>query len=181
MTDTNPRDWGELKRLATSAKAHDANGTMLPVDDVLELIAEVEQLRANFKVIDEALSTVCDERDEAYDLNGKLQKDIDEITSANSELAGWSKAKDEQVTALKSQRDEMAEDAEKWRTLMACERIRIMGRTLDYKHMGVEFWTKHRAAHPCSEFPQDECREHLEEFVRRARSSLNKTGGKTDG
>jgi hypothetical protein len=76
---------------------------------VLELIAEVERLRANFKTVDEALSNVCDERDEAYDLNGKLQKDIDEITSANSDLAGWSKAKDEQLSQLKAERDRMAE------------------------------------------------------------------------
>lgn len=74
----------------------------------------------------------------------------------------------EQIATLTAERDAMREDAEKWRTLMSCERIRIMGRTHDYNHMGVEFWTKHRAAHPCTEFPQDECRAHLEEFVRHA-------------
>lgn len=71
--------------------------------------------------------------------------------------------------ALKARVEAAEEDAAKWRTLMSCERIRIMGRTLDYKHMGVEFWVRHRSAHPCDEFPQDECRGHLEEFVRRAK------------
>jgi hypothetical protein len=71
------------------------------------------------------------------------------------------------VLELLAENEALREDAEKWRALMSCERIRIMGRTMDYNHIGVEFWMKHRAAHPCAEFPQEECRDHLGEFVRR--------------
>lgn len=72
-----------------------------------------------------------------------------------------------------------AEDAAKWRALMSCERIRIMGRTLNYNHIGVEFWAKHYEAHPSKDYPQDECRAKLEEFVRRAlpQPPAAKTGG----
>lgn len=64
-------------------------------------------------------------------------------------------------------------DAEKWRGLMACQRVRRMGWTNDGNHMGVEFWVKHSAAHPSEEYPQEADREGFEAF---ARAALAKEG-----
>jgi hypothetical protein len=100
----------------------------------------------------------------------QLDRDSFFATSAENYLSDAQAA----LSTIEPELEAMREDAEKWRTLLSCERIRIMGRTMDYKHIGIEFWTKHRAAHPSEEFPQDECRAHLEEFVYRA--ALNKEG-----
>jgi hypothetical protein len=59
------------------------------------------------------------------------------------------------------------EDALKWRALMDCDRIRIMGSTYDMNHIGVEFWVNHRSKHPSQDFPQGECRQTLDHFARR--------------
>jgi hypothetical protein len=68
---------------------------------------------------------------------------------------------------------ELVEDAAKWRSLMACQRMRVIGRTLDNNHIGMEFWREHEAAHPCAKFPQDDCREKFEAF---ASAALEKVG-----
>lgn len=74
-------------------------------------------------------------------------------------------------------------DAERWRGLMACDRIRIMGRTRDLNHIGVEFWKAHPEKHPSTEFPQDDCRAIFERFAlplpQEETGALNKE--KTDG
>lgn len=67
--------------------------------------------------------------------------------------------------ALAGGTDGWREDALKWRKLMACQRIRVMGWTHDMKHIGMEFWSVHRSAHPSEEFPQEPCRAKFEEFV----------------
>lgn len=74
----------------------------------------------------------------------------------------------EENRALKAKLAAAQEDADKWRGLMSCDRIRIMGRTLDNKHMGVEFWTKHRSKHPSKDYPQEKCRKLFNEFAREA-------------
>lgn len=59
----------------------------------------------------------------------------------------------------------MREDAQRWRALMDCDRIRVMGWTKDMNHIGIEFWKDHPARHPSPDFPQDACRARLVEFV----------------
>ena len=61
------------------------------------------------------------------------------------------------------------EDAAKWRALMSCDRIRMVGRTNDLNHAGFEFWFRHPEAHPSADYPQEGCRELLERFVARIR------------
>ncbi|MFU1607354.1 hypothetical protein ACM25O_13295 [Sulfitobacter pontiacus] len=68
--------------------------------------------------------------------------------------------------------EQEAEDAAKWRALMASGRIRIMGRTNDYNHIGVEFWADYKGGnHPCADFPQDACRAALEQYVAQIRGA----------
>jgi len=87
---------------------------------------------------------------------------------------------------------EMREDAERWRALMASQRIRVMGSagiysmeadlrapTDGYMHMGVEFWSLHRSVHPSKDFPQERCREALTFYADQLRAALSpKEGGK---
>lgn len=82
----------------------------------------------------------------------------------------------------------LREDAERWRALMASQRIRVMGsagfhwrkpgekigvRPGDYMHIGVEFWNVHEAAHPSAEFPQEHSRELLTFYADRIRAKTN--------
>lgn len=64
--------------------------------------------------------------------------------------------------------ERLREDAEKWRGLMSCQRVRRMGWTHDGNHMGVEFWVKHPAAHPSADYPQEADREGFDAFARAA-------------
>ena len=78
-----------------------------------------------------------------------------------------------------------AEDAAKWRALMSCERIRMMGCAglhpdstgypPDYIHIGMEFWTRHSGAGDASDV---EGREWFAKFIERSRRlSPTKEGG----
>jgi len=57
-------------------------------------------------------------------------------------------------------------DALKWRSIMNCDRVRIMGRTYDNNHIGLELWREHPLKHPCEKYPQDNCRKLLEGFAK---------------
>lgn len=70
----------------------------------------------------------------------------------------------------------MQGDAAKWRALMACQRVRVMGFTNDGNHIGVEFWHEHPAAHPSDEYPQDACRERFSEFAALDPSAMKEVG-----
>jgi hypothetical protein len=72
---------------------------------------------------------------------------------------------------------DIVKDAMRWRALMSSQRIRVMGGA-GYKwtpdgeplmsegtHIGVEFWSKHEAAHPSTEYPQDRCRKILTAYA----------------
>lgn len=189
QTDTNPRDWGDLKRLAEDAKRLGANGTMLPVDAVLELIAEVERLRDDqqraityltqlltslwpgtqaleklnplISQIDNGLTELKNLRDQSF------EKDEDDLRAYEEALDVGREEAEAQLTALKSQRDEMAEALD--------SASAILGRLIE-----------HTCSLECNAYPQDYM-EHgvsqttqealdLLENLRRARSSLNKTG-----
>jgi hypothetical protein len=90
------------------------------------------------------------------------------------------------LPALLSALAGMREDAERWRALMASQRIRVMGssglywdddgrvhrRADGHMHLGVELWNQHEAPHPSAEFPQDRCRELLTFYVARVRADL---------
>lgn len=74
---------------------------------VLALIERLEKAEGDKEILNGALSMVCDERDAAYDEVDELTKksnelfdDIEKITSANADLAGWSRAKDERISEL---------------------------------------------------------------------------------
>ena len=56
-------------------------------------------------------------------------------------------------------------DARRWRALMACQRVRRTGWTLDGNHIGLELWVRHPAKHPSADYPQDDCRAGLEKFA----------------
>jgi hypothetical protein len=84
----------------------------------------------------------------------------------NSSLA--QEREDHGCTGPRSDEQSDAVDAARWRALMASERIRIMGSAgfkldggdalvpaRDDLHIGVELWSKHKAAHPSADFPQD--------------------------
>ena len=62
-----------------------------------------------------------------------------------------------------------AEDAARWRALMDCQRIRMMGCTNDLNHIGMEFWSEHPEKHPCHDYPQEGCRERFIAFVDKLR------------
>ena len=67
-----------------------------------------------------------------------------------------------------------AEDAAKWRALMSCDRIRMMGGTSDLNHIGLEFWRDHPSTRWSAEYPQDGCRERLEQFVAKLRKERSR-------
>lgn len=67
---------------------------------ILDLISRLEKAEGERTTLSEALSTVCDERDETYSEINDLYDDIEKITSANADLAGWSRAKDERISEL---------------------------------------------------------------------------------
>ena len=52
------------------------------------------------------------------------------------------------AAAVRGQQKRDAEDAAKWRALMSCDRIRLMARTDDLNHVGLEFWRRHESKHP---------------------------------
>lgn len=97
---------------------------------------------------------------------------------------GWEECEAEAITAwnqrqpLSGWQEERA-DAAKWRSLMACQRIRVMGFTHDGNHMGVEFWREHPEAHPSAEYRQDACRERFDTFASAIRQPPS--GGRDDG
>jgi hypothetical protein len=71
-------------------------------------------------------------------------------------------------------------EAANWRSLMACQRIRVMGFTHDGNHMGVEFWREHPEAHPSAEYPQDACRDRFEQFVQSLQPDIQSGGGRDE-
>lgn len=111
---------------------------------VREMKAEIEKLR-------EDLSGMRTE-------GKRMRAEYNELTLVADEIQAARDAALERVGELEA-------DANKWRALISSERIRIMGYTHDLKHIGLELWRKHRAKHPCEEFPQDECRAILEAYV----------------
>jgi hypothetical protein len=64
-----------------------------------------------------------------------------------------------------SELDELVVDAKRWRALMQSDRIRVVGKTTDLNHIGVEFWRSHPAAHPSNEYPQESCRANFTAYV----------------
>lgn len=95
----------------------------LRASTILDLISRLEKAEGEWATLSEALSTVCDERDEAYseidDLakqNNELFEDIEKITSANADLVGWSRAKDERIRELEEALKPFAREAAEWST-----------------------------------------------------------------
>jgi hypothetical protein len=84
----------------------------------------------------------------------------------------------------------LVEDAERWRALMASQRIRIMGaagwvlnsdgtrtRKNGPMHLGLELWSEHPAVHPSAEYPQGHCRALLVTYVDEIRQAMREQLG----
>ena len=94
-------------------------------------------------------------------------------------VAAWNRR------ALVAEVERLREDAERWRALIASQRIRVMGSAGLYRdgdrhkkrsggrmHLGVELWNVHDAPHPSAEFPQERSREMLIFYVDQIRAAL---------
>ncbi len=76
---------------------------------------------------------------------------------------------------------ELEADARRWRGLINCRRIRVMGRAgfngdqKGYRHIGIEFWTHHQCA------TEGDAKEALIEFVEAAIDAATAREGAEDG
>jgi hypothetical protein len=114
---------------------------------------------------------VCELNQDCQPCRGIREKSIEIIERLRGEL----EAAEQHVKILQEQRDaeppvetQVQRDAKRWRALIGCARIRVMGSAglhdpqSNYAHIGVEFWTHHAAQ------TNPEAIETLLKFVERA-------------
>ena len=127
-------------------------------------MTDLDELKAFVEAAPDPSCAHMDWPGAVLDLIERLEKAESDLSKSGTKLkAEWA-----MLAEAETRISELEGDAAKWRSLMASERIRIMGRTTDLNHIGVEFWRRHSAKHPSEEFPQDGCREWLNEYASRA-------------